>query len=141
MNDESTTLTNAIQMYHRCASEVEIAEAAVKDLKRTLAEAEERALAAFADAEVPRIDYGGRKYEPITKPRLHIVAGKQDDAVAWLMQRPEGANIVKPTVHAGTRDSVLRQMLIRDDGDYNIPDDLVGIMDVYRESKLSVKKV
>ena len=123
-----------------CQAEVELADrnADAAEAKRLKHEAEQQVIDALVNEEIDRITVDGRSYSYSIKPRLAPAKGMADKVVMWVKENG-GADLVKPTMNARSRDAFLCEVLVDDDGEVRLPPELNGLIAVYEQPVLHTK--
>lgn len=99
--------------------------------KTQLREAQDRLVEAMESGAVPtEFAHAGYKWKLEAKTLVQPAPGMQADVVNWIIENG-GEDLVKPSVHPQSRDSFLREHLIRPDGTVNIPLELEGLVREY----------
>jgi len=134
------TIQSTIQVVISCEELVSLAEQNLAEAKRALEAAEQQTLDAFADdPQQGAIIYAGRKWSAETKTTLSPDTGCSDLVVGWIMENG-GADLCKPAMHHARRDSFLRERFLDDDGNVNLPEDLIELVRVFDLPKLARRK-
>lgn len=115
------------------------AQAEADSIKKMISDAEQRVIEALADSGTDSITVDGRSYKVDVVPLFSPCAGMADLAVKWITENG-GEDLVKPSMHHKRRDAFLKEVLLDDDGEWSIPEDLIGIVDVFEKPRLIKRK-
>lgn len=142
MTNEQTitpTLQEAIRARSLIERAVEHAEEDLKSLKQTLNDADIIVLNSFEQSGTDAITVDGFNYKVDTSPILTPATDCSAQVVAWINDNG-GSDLTVPSMHWKRRNSFLNQTLINDDGVITIPDELVGLIDVFTDPRLTKRK-
>ena len=118
------TLTDAIL---RAEEEVAQKESDLRAAKTKLREAENDLIGAIEDGTVPdKFQAHNKMWRIDTRLLVTPETGEADRVIAWIKEHG-GEDLVKPTMHAQSRDKFLRDTLIdQETGEVHIPPELDG---------------
>lgn len=113
------------------------AEDVVKDLNAQIEKTEYELSEAMLDSDTPNFTHGGAQFILTTKTRASAIAGDKDELYTALRQNGHG-DIITETVNANTLSSTVKGLI--EDNEDTLPDWLVGKVNVFEKTGVTVKK-
>lgn len=115
-------------------------EGAVAENKKLISAKEDELLAAMIDEGTGRFERGGTLWYPEHRTFISPVPAMKAAVEAWVAANG-GEDLVKTTMHAGSRDAFLREHMLNDEGEAVIPSELSGAIKVFEQTKIKRRSV